>query len=333
MITLAIESSCDETGVAILKDERDILSKVLISQMDIFKSFGGVVPEMASRNHLKVITKLIDKALKDANLNPKDIDLVAVTEGPGLIGSLLVGINAATSFAFAHQKKVIGVNHLAGHIYSANLVKPIKFPALALLVSGGHTELVYLKEHMSFQVIGQTLDDAVGEAYDKVARMLGVGYPGGPMIDKLAHQGEDTYNLPRPFLDDHGLDFSFSGLKSAVANLKGKLKSDIHVENMAASFQASVLDVLMHKLTKAVQTYDVTQLIIVGGVAANKGLRERISQAFQAYDVVIPPLDYCTDNAVMIGAAAYHQYQLNKDKNERLSYILGGQASLNLNEE
>ena len=327
MIILAIESSCDETGVAILKGERDILSKTLVSQMDIFKPFGGVVPEMASRNHVKVITKLIDKALKDAKLTPNDIDVVAVTEGPGLIGSLLVGINAATAFAYAHQKEVIGVNHLAGHIYSANLVKPLHFPALALLVSGGHTELVYMKDHMSFEVIGETLDDAVGEAYDKVARMLGVGYPGGPRLDKLAHQGIDTYQLPRPYVDDHGLNFSFSGLKSAVANLHGKLKSKIHIENMAASFQASVLDVLMHKLKKATDLYEVNQIIVVGGVAANKGLRKRIHETFEGYDIVIPPLDYCTDNAVMIAAAAYHQYRLNPTFE---NYILGGQASLNL---
>ena len=327
MIILAIESSCDETGVAILKGEREILAKTLFSQIDIFKSFGGVVPEMASRNHVKVITKLIDKALNDAKLKASDIDLVAVTEGPGLIGSLLVGVNAATAFAYANQKEVIGVNHLAGHIYSANLVKPLTFPALALLVSGGHTELVYMKDHMSFEVIGETLDDAVGEAYDKVARMLGVGYPGGPKLDALAHQGEDTYHLPRPYMDDHGLNFSFSGLKSAVANLHGKLKQTIHIENMAASFQASVLDVLIHKLKKATQLYDIKQLIIVGGVAANKGLRHKINDTFSEYDIIIPPLDYCTDNAVMIAAAAYHQYRL---KPVFTNYILGGQASLDL---
>ncbi len=327
MIILAIESSCDETGVAILRGERDVLAKTLVSQIDIFKSFGGVVPEMASRNHIKVITKLIDQALIDAKLNASDIDLVAVTEGPGLIGSLLVGVNAATAFAYAHQKEVIGINHLAGHIYSANLMKPLSFPALALLVSGGHTELVYMKDHMDFEVIGETMDDAVGEAYDKVARMLGIGYPGGPIIDKLAQTGVDTYHLPRPYVDDHGLNFSFSGLKSAVANLSGKLKDAIHVENMAASFQASILDVLMHKLKQATTLYDVKQIIVVGGVAANQGLRKRIYETFSTYDVVIPPLNYCTDNAVMIAAAAYHQYRLQPTfKN----YILGGQASLDL---
>lgn len=327
MIILAIESSCDETGVAILRGEREVLSKTLFSQIEIFQSFGGVVPEMASRNHVKVITKLIDQALNDAGLKASDIDLVAVTEGPGLIGSLLVGINAATAFAFANQKEVIGVNHLAGHIYSANLVKPLIFPALALLVSGGHTELVYMKDHMDFEVIGETMDDAVGEAYDKVARMLGIGYPGGPKIDKLAKLGQDTYHLPRPYVDDHGLNFSFSGLKSAVANLNGKLKNNMNIENMAASFQASILDVLIHKLLKATSMYDVKQIIVVGGVAANQGLRERLHKTFESYDIIIPPLNYCTDNAVMIAAAAYHQYRLQPTfKN----YILGGQASLDL---
>lgn len=327
MIILAIESSCDETGVAILRGEREVLSKTLFSQIEIFQSFGGVVPEMASRNHVKVITKLIDQALNNAELKASDIDLVAVTEGPGLIGSLLVGINAATAFAFANQKEVIGVNHLAGHIYSANLVKPLTFPALALLVSGGHTELVYMKDHMDFEVIGETMDDAVGEAYDKVARMLGIGYPGGPKIDKLAKLGQDTYHLPRPYVDDHGLNFSFSGLKSAVANLNGKLKDNMNIENMAASFQASILDVLIHKLLKATTMYDVNQIIVVGGVAANQGLRERLHKTFESYDIIIPPLNYCTDNAVMIAAAAYHQYRLQLTfKN----YILGGQASLDL---
>ena len=327
MIILAIESSCDETGVAILRGERDVLSKILESQINIFKSFGGVVPEMASRNHIKVITKLIDQALNDAKLKASDIDLVAVTEGPGLIGSLLVGVNAATAFAFAKQKEVIGVNHSVGHIYSANLVKPLAFPALALLVSGGHTELVYMKDHMDFEVIGETMDDAVGEAYDKVARMLGIGYPGGPVIDTLAQTGSDTYHLPRPYVDDHGLNFSFSGLKSAVANLSGKLKDTIHIENMAASFQASILDVLIHKLKQATSMYDVKQLIVVGGVAANQGLRKRLYEAFDTYDIVIPPLNYCTDNAVMIAAAAYHQYRLQPTFKH---YILGGQATLDL---
>ncbi len=323
MIIIAIESSCDETGVAILKDEREVLAKTLYSQMDLFKSYGGVVPEMASRNHVKVITQLIDDAIKQAGITPSEIDLVAVTQGPGLIGALLVGINAATAFAYAHNKPIIGVNHLVGHIYSAHIQAPLKFPLLALLVSGGHTDLVYMNDHFQFELIGTTLDDAVGEAYDKVARLLQIGYPGGPIIDKLALEGKDTYHLPRPYLDDKGLNFSFSGLKSAVANLVGNQK-DLRVSDVAASFQASVLDVLMHKIHKALNLYQVKQLVIVGGVAANKGLRKRL-ESIHHIDVIVPPFDYCTDNAIMIAAAAYQQYKLNPTfKN----YILGGNASL-----
>ena len=323
MIILAIESSCDETAVAILKDEREILSKALYSQMDIFKSYGGVVPEMASRNHVKVITQLIDDALNKAKIQPQDIDVVAVTQGPGLIGALLVGINAATAFAYAHNKPIIGVNHLAGHIYSANIQTPMKFPLLALLVSGGHTDLVYMKSHFQFELVGTTLDDAVGEAYDKVARLLHIGYPGGPIIDKLALEGHDTYHLPRPYVDDKGLNFSFSGLKSAVANLVGNQK-DLNIKDVAASFQASVLDVLMYKVQKALKLYDVKQLVVVGGVAANKGLRKRLED-IQSVEVIVPPFDYCTDNAMMIAAAAYHQYNLHPTFE---NYILGGNASL-----
>lgn len=327
MIILAIESSCDETSVAILKGEREILSHVLVSQINIFKSFGGVVPEMASRNHVSVITKLIDEALNQANIQPSELSIVAVTEGPGLIGSLLVGINAATAFAYAHHIPVIGVNHLAGHIYSANLVQPFEFPLLALLVSGGHTELIYMHDHMSFKIIGETLDDAVGEAYDKVAKMLGLGYPGGPLIDQKAFLGKDTYQLPRPKLESHGLNFSFSGLKSAVANIVGKEREKIDVNNMCASFQSAVMDVIQYKLEKTYETYDVKQTIIVGGVAANKGLRMMLKKQFSSRNIIVPPLNYCTDNAVMIAAAAYHQYRLNPNFKD---YILGGQANLSL---
>jgi N6-L-threonylcarbamoyladenine synthase len=327
MIILAIESSCDETSVAILKGEREIISHVLVSQIDIFKSFGGVVPEMASRNHVSVITRLIDEALKQANMKASDLSLVAVTEGPGLIGSLLVGINAATAFAYANHLPVIGVNHLAGHIYSANVMQPFEFPLLALLISGGHTELVYMDDHMSFKVIGETLDDAIGEAYDKVGKMLGLGYPGGPRVDQRAFLGKDTYALPRPKLEVHGLNFSFSGLKSAVANIIGKEKDNIHVNNMCASFQSAVLDVIAYKLEKAYESLDVKQTIIVGGVAANKGLREMLASKFSNKKMTIPPLSYCTDNAVMIAAAAYHQFRLNPHFKD---YILGGQANLSL---
>jgi N6-L-threonylcarbamoyladenine synthase len=327
MIILAIESSCDETSVAILENERNVLSHALVSQIDIFKSFGGVVPEMASRNHVPVITRLIEKAMSDANIDIKDINAIAVTEGPGLIGSLLVGINAATAFAYAHKIPLIGINHLAGHIYSANVVKPFTFPLVALLVSGGHTELIYMKDHMQFEIIGETLDDAVGEAYDKVAKMLGLGYPGGPLIDQKASLGKDTYQLPRPKLESQGLNFSFSGLKSSVANIVGKEKENIQIDNMCASFQAAVLDVMDYKLEKTFDLYDVKQLVVVGGVAANKGLRQMLQDRYAHKDIVIPPLNICTDNAMMIAAAAYHQLKHQKQPN---TYILGGQANLSL---
>jgi N6-L-threonylcarbamoyladenine synthase len=322
MIIIAIESSCDETSVAVLKGEREVLSNVIYSQMEIFKDYGGVVPEMASRNHVKVITEVIDKAMKEANVTVDDIDLVAVTEGPGLIGALLVGINAATAFAYANKKPLIGVNHLVGHIYAANLEKPMTFPLLSLLVSGGHTDLIYMRDHFDFEVIGTTLDDAVGEAYDKVARLLKLGYPGGPIIDKLSLEGTDTYHLPRPYLDDKGLNFSFSGLKSAVANLVSK--QDVDVKNLSASFQSSVLDVLEYKIKKALELYPVKQLLVVGGVASNQGLRERLKN-LTPVEVIIPRHAYCTDNAIMIAAASYHQYRLHPVFK---SYILGGNASL-----
>ena len=327
MIILAIESSCDETSVAILENERNVLSHALVSQIDIFKSFGGVVPEMASRNHVPVITRLIQKAISDTNIDIKDINAVAVTKGPGLIGSLLVGINAATAFAYAHNIPLIGINHLAGHIYSANVIKPFKFPLIALLISGGHTELIYMQDHMQFEIIGETLDDAVGEAYDKVAKMLGLGYPGGPLIDQKAILGKDTYKLPRPKLESQGLNFSFSGLKSSVANIVGKEKENIQINNMCASFQTAVLDVIDFKLEKAFSLHDVEQLLVVGGVAANKGLRQMLQDRYGLKDIVIPPLNICTDNAIMIAAAAYHQLKHQKQTDK---YILDGQANLSL---
>lgn len=328
MRILAVESSCDETSVAIVEDGKKVLSNVVLSQIDIHKNYGGVVPEIASRHHIENMTIVFDQALKVANVTEKDIDLVAVTEGPGLIGSLLVGINAASTYAFAHGIPLMGVNHMVGHIYSANIEHEMKFPLMAMLVSGGHTELVYMKDHMQFEILGETLDDAVGEAYDKVGRMLGLPYPGGPLIDKLAHLGQDTYNLPRPMLDPNGYDFSFSGLKSAVnnviyhANRKGET---IDINNMCASFQASVLDVLVTKIDKAAKDYQVKQILIAGGVAANKGLRERLSTTIKDIEIIIPSMAYCTDNAAMIGAAAYYTY---KDKGALDNYILGGQSSL-----
>jgi len=325
---LAVESSCDETSVAIVKDGKEVLSHVVLSQIDIHKVFGGVVPEIASRNHVVHMTRVFEEAIKKSNLTIDDIDLVAVTQGPGLIGSLLVGINAATTFAFAHQKKIIGVNHLIGHIYAANIEHEIKFPALALLVSGGHTELLYIKDHMDIKMLGTTLDDAVGEAYDKVARTLGLSYPGGPVIDKLAVLGTETYTLPRSYLDKEAFNFSFSGLKSAVINLvhnANQRNEEIRVNDMCKSFQESVLDVLVDKTKHAAETFDVKQVILAGGVAANKGLRQRIKQEIKGKEILIPSMEYCTDNAAMIGAAAYFQFL---KEGAHPNYLLGGLSTI-----
>lgn len=315
MKILAIESSCDETSVAVIENGNRVLANIVASQIESHKRFGGVVPEVASRHHVEDITLVIEEALATAQVGWHDITAIAVTEGPGLVGSLLIGINAAKALAFAHGIPLLGIHHIAGHIYANQLVAPLKFPLLALVVSGGHTELIVMKDHYQFEIIGETLDDAVGEAYDKVARVLGLPYPGGPHIDKLAQTGQDTYKLPRIWLDKDGYDFSFSGLKSAVINFvhnKKQKGENIVPEDLAASFQASVVEVLVAKTLRAAKEYKVEQLIVAGGVSANKGLRAALETSCQevGLELAIPPLAYCTDNAAMIGAAAYRAYQL-----------------------
>ncbi|WP_343797203.1 tRNA (adenosine(37)-N6)-threonylcarbamoyltransferase complex transferase subunit TsaD [Bacillus carboniphilus] len=316
-IILAIETSCDETAAAIVRNETELLSNVVASQIESHKRFGGVVPEIASRHHVEQITLVIEEALRKAELSMDDIDAVAVTEGPGLVGALLVGVNAAKALAFAHGKPIIGVHHIAGHIYANRLVEDMKFPLLSLVVSGGHTELILMKEHGSFEVIGETRDDAAGEAYDKVARMLDLPYPGGPHIDRLAHEGTPTYPLPRALLDEDSYEFSFSGLKSAVINTIHNAKQknqEIIKEDLAASFQQSVIDVLVAKTKKAVEEFQVKQLLLAGGVAANKGLRSELENTFAetGVELVIPPLYLCTDNAAMIAAAGAVLYRKGK---------------------
>lgn len=330
MIILAVETSCDETSVAIVKDGKTILSNQVLSQIDIHKKFGGVVPEVASRNHIIHITQLFKMALLESELTADQIDLVAVTKGPGLIGSLLVGINAAQAFAYAHNKPLIGVNHLFGHIYAANIEHELKFPSLCLLVSGGHTELIYLKNHFEFELLGETLDDAVGEAYDKVARILGIPYPGGPLVDKLAKEGKPTYKLPIPLLKDESYNFSFSGLKSAVKNLVHNLEQkelSVNVNDMCASFQNVVSRVLVEKTKLAARHLKVEQIILAGGVAANSALREKMKNAFAEIEVIYPTIQYCTDQAAMIGVAAYFQ---NKKFGNNVDYYLKANAGLNL---
>ncbi|MEL3962659.1 tRNA (adenosine(37)-N6)-threonylcarbamoyltransferase complex transferase subunit TsaD [Lysinibacillus endophyticus] len=312
-IILAIETSCDETAAAIIRNGTEIISNVVASQIESQKRFGGVVPEIASRHHVEQITIVIEEALEKANMQPSDLTAVAVTEGPGLVGALLIGINAAKAFAFVHNLPIIGVHHIAGHIYANALVQPMQFPLLALVVSGGHTELVLMKEHGSFEVIGETRDDAAGEAYDKVARVLNMPYPGGPHIDRLAHEADEAVEFPRAWLED-SYDFSFSGLKSAVINYKHNMDQrgeEINPAHVARGFQESVVEVLTTKTLRAAKEYNVKQVIAAGGVSANKGLRTSLEQVFEQEGIAftVPPLKLCTDNAAMIGAAASYMYE------------------------
>ena len=331
-IILAIETSCDETAAAVIKNGTEILSNIVASQIESHKRFGGVVPEIASRHHVEQITIVIDEALQQANVDYEDIDAVAVTEGPGLVGALLIGVNAAKAIAFAHGIPLVGVHHIAGHIYANRLVKDIQYPALSLVVSGGHTELVLLTEPGDFKVIGETRDDAAGEAYDKVARTLNLPYPGGPHIDRLAHEGTPSIKLPRAWLEEGSYDFSFSGLKSAVINTLHNAEQrgeKIEPADLAASFQASVIDVVLTKAIAATKEYKVKQVLLAGGVAANKGLRAALTEAFTELpevELVIPPLNLCTDNAAMIGAAGSILFE----KGRRSGLDLNGNPGLDI---
>ena len=309
---LAIESSCDETSVAVLKNDKDLLSNIIASQVESHKRFGGVVPEVASRHHVEVVTLCIEDALKEAGIVAQDLDAVAVTYGPGLVGALLVGLSAAKAFAWAHGLPLIPVNHMAGHLMAAREVKELTYPLMALLVSGGHTELVYVPEAGVYQIIGETRDDAVGEAYDKVGRVMGLTYPAGWEIDQLAHQGQDVYDFPRAMIKDDNLEFSFSGLKSAFINLHHNAQQkgeELVLEDLCASFQAAVMDILLVKTKKALEKYSVETLVVAGGVAANQGLRERLAEEIRDVKVIIPPLRLCGDNAGMIALAAAIEYE------------------------
>ena len=309
---LGIESSCDETSASIVKNGTEEIATVISSQIDVHKNYGGVVPEIASRHHVKNITMVLEECLEKANMTMDDIDAIAVTYGPGLIGSLLIGLEAAKTLAFVHNKPLIPVHHIAGHIYANSLVKPLEFPLLAVVVSGGHTELIEMKKHYDFQKLGGTLDDAIGECYDKVARVINLEYPGGPKVDKLAAVGKDTYKLPVPMKDD-SYNFSFSGLKSAVINLAHNLEQrgeELNKEDLATSFQKVAVESVVSKVRKAIVEKDIKHVIVAGGVAANQGLRNAIKDLCDELnvDLSIPPMKYCTDNGTMIAAAGYYAY-------------------------
>ena len=310
---LAIESSCDETSMSIIKNGSTEIKTIVNTQIDIHKEFGGVVPEIASRSHIENITIVLEELLTSINLTMDDIDIIGVTYGPGLIGSLMIGLMAAKTISLVTGKPLIPVHHIAGHIYANNLEKRLEFPLISLVVSGGHTDLVYMKEDYSFKCIGSTLDDAVGEAYDKVAKVLGLSYPGGPIIDKLANIGNNTYNLPLP-LDDDSYNFSFSGIKSAVINVihnETQRGNTIRKEDMCTSFQNRVVEILTKKTMRAMEEYNVKNLVLAGGVAANSYLRKTLEEECNklGYNFSYPRMKYCTDNAAMIGAAAYFAYK------------------------
>ena len=310
---LAIESSCDETSMSIIKNGNEEISTIVVSQIDIHKKFGGVVPEVASRSHIESITIVLDELLEKSKMQLEDIDIIGVTYGPGLIGSLLIGVQCAKTISLITKKPLIPVHHIAGHIYANNLKERLKFPLIALVVSGGHTDLVYMKEDYSFERIGSTLDDAVGEAYDKVAKILGLEYPGGPIVDDKAFIGNDTYDLPYP-LDDKSFNFSFSGIKSAVINIvhnERQRGNEIRIDDMCCSFQTRAVGILTKKTKRALLEYNVNNLVVAGGVAANKGLRESLIKMSKEnnINIIFPEIKYCTDNAAMIGAAAYYAYK------------------------
>lgn len=319
MLTLAVETSCDETSVAVMKDGREILSNTISSQIETHKKFGGVVPEVASRKHLESINKIIDTSLKEAGVSLDDIDNVGVTYGPGLVGALLVGISSAKSIAYAKKLPLIPVNHMEGHIF-ANFIehKDLEPPFTCLVVSGGHTHLVYVKDYGQYELLGRTIDDAAGEAFDKVARALGLPYPGGPVIDELAKTGDSTaIKFPRAYLGGDNYDFSFSGLKTSVLNYSNSSKQkniDMNLEDVAASFQAAVVEVLVEKTIKAAKEKNTKTVVMAGGVASNEGLRQALTKRCKEENLNFkyPSRILCTDNAAMIGCAAYYNFKSGK---------------------
>ena len=316
VIILGIESSCDETSISIVKNGCEEIATTVLTQMDTHALYGGVVPEIASRMHTENITMVLEDVLNKANMKVEDVDAIAVTYAPGLLGSLLVGVEFAKTLSLVYDKPLIATHHIAGHIYANNLVKKMEFPLLALVVSGGHTELVLMEDDYKFKVLGTTYDDAIGECFDKVARVLDLPYPGGPNVEKYAREGSHTYDLPIPMNNDE-LNFSYSGLKSAVINLShNELQrgNEIRKYDLAKSFQDVAIDQLVRKTKLAIEKYDIKRLIVAGGVSANGFLRDELTKLCEEInvDLTIPPIKYCTDNATMIACAAYPQF-INKE--------------------
>jgi len=327
---LAIETSCDETSMAIIKNGTEVVSNTILTQIDTHKSFGGVVPEIASRMHTESILMVLEETLEKSIIKIEDVDAIAVTYAPGLLGSLLIGIECAKTLAMIYKKPLIAVNHTVGHIYANNLEHKMEFPLLALIISGGHTDLVYMKNDYDIEFLGSSIDDSIGEVYDKVARVLSLPYPGGPSIEKLAKEGQATYNLPKSMMKD-SYDFSYSGLKSSIINLVHNEKqrgSEIRKEDLASSFQEVAVEQLLRKTEKALTIYNAKQFILAGGVSANKYIREEMNKLCQKYNIPfhVPELKYCTDNAAMIGAAAYPLYKNNKFAD----YSLNGSSNENI---
>ncbi len=314
MLTLGVESSCDETSVAVVRDGREILSNMISSQIEIHRLFGGVVPEIASRKHVSAILPMLDLALEEAGITMDDVDIICATRGPGLIGALLVGLTAARGLALANDKPFVGVNHIRGHICANYLThKDLEPPFVGLIVSGGHSYLIHVTDYVDFTLYGKTRDDAAGEAFDKVARAMGIGYPGGPVIDKLAKEGKETYELPRVMLEPDSYDFSFSGLKTAVLNELNQAKQKgeaIRVADMAASFQAAVIDVLVEKSFRLAKELGEKTIVLAGGVSANSALRAAMESRGEREGVAIyyPDPVLCTDNAAMIASVGYYSY-------------------------
>ena len=317
IVVLGIESSCDETSVAVVKNGREVLSNIIDTQIKIHEKYGGVVPEIASRNHIEAISRVAKTALEEANMKLEDVDVIAPTYGPGLVGALLVGVSYGRGLAYALNKPLVGVNHLEGHIAANYITHPdLEPPFLCMLTSGGNTQIVYVKNYCDMEVLGRTRDDAIGEAFDKVARVVGLGYPGGPKVDKLAQQGKPSIEFPKTHFEN--LDFSFSGIKTAVINLHHKnpdvSKEDLNRADLAASFQKAVTDVLVGNAMKAIDEFKMDKFAIAGGVASNGTLREAMREACEKKGVKFyhPSPIFCTDNAAMIGVAAYYDFLAGK---------------------